>query len=400
MLKKSVVLGLSGGVDSSVAAYLLKEQGYDVQALFMINWKNSSVTLQGQCLWEEDVIVAELVAQKLGIKLHVVDSSEKYKELVVEYMFGEYQAGRTPNPDVLCNREIKFNVFNHYAQQFDAQYVATGHYAITQFANDDTNEIKLISGKDPNKDQSYFLCQLNQQQLKNVIFPIGNILKTDVRKIAEQQNLASAYKKDSQGICFIGKVDLPTFLKQKIMSKNGNIVEISKDVEFLKGSIFCKKPDTYTTEELVFISEPYNLQRFSKRVLGQHQGVYYYTIGQRKGLDIGGTSEPMYIVGTDIERNEIYVGEGQSHWALSRKALFIKYIDIHWIRPSLEMFVGEKRLYDVRIRYRQPLQKACLYRVEEGIFIVFEQMQRGITPGQFAAWYKDGELLGSGVIQY
>jgi len=219
MLKKRALLGLSGGVDSSVAAYLLKEQGYEVEALFMINWKNSSVTLQGQCSWEEDVIVAELVAKKLGIKLNVVDSSEKYKELVVEYMFDEYKAGRTPNPDVLCNREIKFNVFNHYAKEFDAQYVATGHYAITQLSDDTTNEMRLISGIDPNKDQSYFLCQLNQKQLSNVLFPIGNLFKTDVRRIAQQQNLASANKKDSQGICFIGKVDLPTFLKQKIMSK-------------------------------------------------------------------------------------------------------------------------------------------------------------------------------------
>ena len=400
MLKKRVLLGLSGGVDSSVAAYLLKEQGFDVQALFMINWKDSSVTLQGQCSWEEDVIVAELVAKKLGIKLQVVDSSEKYKEKVVEYMFKEYSSGRTPNPDVLCNREIKFNVFNEYAQNFEAQFIATGHYAVTEKSNDYSDEVKLISGYDPNKDQSYFLCQLNQKQLKNVIFPIGKLLKTDVRRIAEEQNLASATKKDSQGICFIGKVDLPTFLKQKIFSKNGNIVEIYEKPLRENNGLYKKDYNLFEQKELIEISKPYNFVENAKKIIGQHQGVYYYTIGQRKGLDIGGTTEPLYIVGTDVERNEIYVGEGQNHWALSRKALFIREEDLHWLRSSKQLKNGEKQLFSVRISYRQPLQKACLYKTEDGLFIVFEQMQRGITPGQFAVWYKEQELIGSGVIQH
>lgn len=394
---KKVVIGLSGGVDSSVAAYLLKNQGYNVHALYMINWKDSSVTLSGDCSWEEDKIVAELVAKKLNIPLTVVDSSERYMKNVVDYMFYEYEQGRTPNPDVLCNREIKFNVFNEEAQRIGADYVATGHYCKKRSVVKNGKEFyRLIAGADNNKDQSYFLCQLSQEQLKNVLFPIGDISKPEVRKIAHELGLASADKKDSQGICFVGKVDLPTFLQQKIAAKTGNIIEIPEN---FNTEISFKAKENFTDDDLIDLAKPYDYKTIKGKKVGQHQGAHFYTIGQRKGLNVGGTAKPLYVIATDTETNVVYVGQGSEHIGLFRKALFLKNNDIHWIRPDLKQKTGTKQKYLVRIRYRQPLQKAELYFRDEGIYIVFEELQRGISAGQFAAWYDNDELIGSGIIQ-
>ncbi len=393
---KRVIIGLSGGVDSSVAAYLLKQQGFEVIALFMINWKDSSVTLAGDCAWEEDIIVAKLVAQKIGIPLEVVDSSEKYKQAVVDYMFLEYEKGRTPNPDVLCNREIKFDIFQTYADKFNADFIATGHYAKTEKIITEKGEfVRLLAGDDKNKDQSYFLCQLSQKQLKNVLFPIGNIEKTEVRRIAAELDLASATKKDSQGICFVGKVDLPTFLQQKLAPKKGKIIEIEQNDELL--SEMSKYPEI-NFENLCEIAKPLDFSKIKGKFVGEHNGAHYYTIGQRKGLNVGGKAEPLFVLATNIEKNIIYVGQGHSHFGLNRRALFIQKSEIHWIRPDLEMGINEKSNFLVRIRYRQELQKAQLIMQSEGLYIIFEDLQRGITAGQFAAWYNENELIGSGVI--
>jgi tRNA-specific 2-thiouridylase len=355
------------------------------------------VTLSGDCSWEEDLIIAKLVAKKLDIPLHVVDSSEDYKRKVVEYMLGEYEKGRTPNPDVLCNKEIKFDVFIQKAKEIGADYFATGHYCRKEEISVDGKKIyRLLAGSDPNKDQSYFLCQLSQDQIKDVLFPIGHLLKPEVRKIAAELELASAKKKDSQGICFVGKVDLPTFLQQKLKPKKGDIIEISKDKV-----IKFDHQVSYSLDEKEamdsFCSERSFRPADGKKV-GEHNGAFYYTIGQRKGLDVGGTPEPLFIIATDIEMNIVYVVQGKDHPGLFRKGLFIKSDDIHWIRPDLELKHDQTDQYRVRIRYRQDLQDATIYQREEGIFIVFDRLQRGITPGQFAAWYKDDELLGSGII--
>lgn len=393
-MNKKVVIGLSGGVDSSVAAYLLKEQGYDVTALFMINWKDSSVTLSGDCSWEEDIILAQLVARKLDIPLEVVDSSEKYKESVVEYMFAEYEKGRTPNPDVLCNREIKFDVFREVAHKLGADYIATGHYARTVHAIDGS-DTRLLAGVDANKDQSYFLCQLNQEQLKNVIFPLGEIEKPEVRRIAAELGLASADKKDSQGICFVGKVDLPTFLQQKLAPKEGDVIEIAADDPvLLEIHQKSESPETPITEKC----QPFPFHKMNGTVAGKHRGAHYFTIGQRKGLNIGGKPLPLFVLGIDTVKNIVYVGQGHNHPGLNRKGLFVQKEDIHWIRPALELQPGESRNCLARIRYRQPLQKSTLQRMEEGMFITFDEPQRGIASGQFAAWYQEDELTGSGVI--
>ena len=391
MDKMKIAVGLSGGVDSSVAALLLKEAGHNVIAIFMRNWNDTTGTLHGECEWEEDEAVARMVAKKIGIPFYFVDLSETYRRNVVDYMFNEYEKGRTPNPDVLCNSEIKFDAFLKYALELGADYVATGHYCRKeQFEDESGNMVyRLLAGTDPNKDQSYFLCQLTQEQLSKAIFPIGDILKPEVRRLAREANLPSAEKKDSQGICFVGKVDLPLFLQQKLKAKEGDVVEIFKD--FYKGL-----PEKKTLEEL---AEPIVYQKSDGKVIGRHQGAQYYTIGQRKGLGIGGHVEPTFIIETDIENNVIYVGEGQNHPGLYRKALFINADEVHWIRPDLQMSVGEERDYLIRIRYRQPLQKGRLICRENGMFILFDEPQRSITAGQFAAWYStDGELIGSGVI--
>lgn len=386
-----VVVGLSGGVDSSVAAYLLKAEGHEVIGLFMVNWHDTTGTLEGDCPWHDDRVFAELVAKKLDIALRVVDLSEEYRRRVVEYMFAEYEAGRTPNPDVLCNREIKFDVFLKEALKLGADYVATGHYCRKEEQIIDGRIVyRLLAGSDPNKDQSYFLCQLTQEQLRYALFPIGDMLKPEVRRIAEEQHLATAKRKDSQGICFVGKVDLPVFLQQKLAAKQGNIHEI---LPSWRGYV------PRDENNLEALAEPYHYTVRDGKKIGTHKGAHFYTIGQRKGLGIGGRKESLFIISTDVEQNVIYVGEGDSHPGLYRSALRILPQEIHWVEPSEAMQVGESRRYDVRIRYRQPLQKATLHQREDGLYIVFDQPQRGIAAGQFAAWYTGDILSGSGVIE-
>lgn len=392
-MKKRVVIGLSGGVDSSVAAYLLKEQGHDLIALFMVNWHERVGNITSACTWEEDALIARMVAKKLDIPFHIVDLSVDYKKKVVDYMFAEYQAGRTPNPDVLCNREIKFDTFLDEALKFDAGFVATGHYCRKREFEVNGNPIyQLLAGKDPNKDQSYFLCQLNQQQLSRALFPIGDLLKPEVREIARQQNLPTAERKDSQGICFVGKVDLPTFLQQQLEPKTGNTIEI--DAEFMEK----KKQVEVAEKNFRKLCFPFPFKPWNGKIIGEHQGAHFYTIGQRKGLNIGGHKEPLFVIGTDVQRNIIYVGEGQNHPGLYRKGLFIASSEMHWIRTDLNMQPGENREYEIRIRYRQPLERGTIFMKEEGAYFIFENEQRGITSGQFAAWYDGDELIGSGVI--
>jgi len=398
-----IAVGLSGGVDSSVAALLLKEAGHEVIAMFMQNWHDTTGTLHGDCPWKDDRTIAELVAKKLNIPFYFTDLSETYSQRVVDYMFEEYKHGRTPNPDVLCNREIKFEAFLKQALDLGADFVATGHYCRKEtFKDENGKEIyRILAGADPNKDQSYFLCQLSQEQLSRAMFPIGELLKPQVREIAARAGLPSADKKDSQGICFVGKIDLPVFLQQKLESKEGDVIEIFDrfyDENPLK-EFNVKGYETVTQENLSEIVSPYTYTSRSGKRIGKHQGAQFYTIGQRKGLNIGGHIEPLFIVATDVENNLIFVGEGQNHKGLYRKGLFIEHSDIHMIRPDLAMKEGEQRDYLLRIRYRQPLQKARLYMKSEGLFIVFDEPQRGITPGQFAAWYDGEEMIGSGVIK-
>ncbi|MEI6276622.1 MAG: tRNA 2-thiouridine(34) synthase MnmA [Prolixibacteraceae bacterium] len=388
-----VCIGLSGGVDSSVAAYLLKEQGYDVFALFMINWKESTGSLTAGCTWEDDVIFAEMTAKKLDIPFHVVDLSDHYRTRVVDYMFSEYEKGRTPNPDVLCNREIKFDVFLQKALELGADYVATGHYcrrAVTEVAGESV--YRLLEGVDPNKDQSYFLCQLNQYQLSKSLFPVGHLLKPEVREIAREQGLITAERKDSQGICFVGKVDLPVFLQQQLAPKKGNVILIPADFSAKK------KLTDRSRENLPKLTMPFPFKPWQGSVIGEHNGAHYYTIGQRKGLNIGGFVEPLFVLAIDVVRNIVYVGEGKEHPGLYRPGLFISREEIHWIRPDRQMKPGEECNFLVRIRYRQPLEQATMIMEETGAYLLFEQDQRSVTSGQFAAWYDGEELVGSGVI--
>lgn len=392
-MAKRVVIGLSGGVDSSVAAYLLKEQGYDVVGLFMVNWHDTTGTLEGDCPWHDDRVFAELVAKRLDIPLHVVDLSEEYRRRVVDYMFAEYERGRTPNPDVLCNREIKFDVFLKEALRLGADYVATGHYCRRDevVGEDGSVQYRLLAGSDPNKDQSYFLCQLSQEQLSRAMFPVGGLLKPEVRRIAEEQHLATAKRKDSQGICFVGKVDLPVFLQQKLEKRKGNIHEILPTWRGYERKV--------SDDNLRALSEPFSYTVRDGKKIGEHNGAHFYTIGQRKGLGVGGRTEPLFVIATDVEQNVIYMGQGEDHPGLYRRALHITENEIHWVRPALAMEVGERRRYQVRIRYRQPLQGAELIRTEGGLYIRFDEPQRGVTAGQFAAWYDGDELVGSGVIE-
>ena len=456
-----VCIGLSGGVDSSVAALLLKQQGYDVFALFMQNWHDASTTLHGDCEWEEDRFVAEMVARKVGIPFYFVDLSKEYRQRVVDYMFDEYEKGRTPNPDVLCNREIKFDAFLKCAQKLGADFVATGHYCRKEtVVNEEGKSVhRILAGSDPNKDQSYFLCQLTQEQLSKAMFPIGDIIKPEVRRLAHEADLPSADKKDSQGICFVGKVDLPTFLQQKLKPCEGDIVEVydayysdNDQYAFLRDTLSSITSDgaqvkmitDYVSEDkatpavasgcpfdlervaalsdetLLKLSEPvrydirfetetyrsgrkhikktrYRENPFGK-IVGKHDGAQFYTIGQRKGLNIGGHKDSVFVIETDIEKNLIYVGEGHTHKGLSRSCLRVAPEEIHWIRPDLAMASGEIRRYRVRIRYRQPLQDATLIMRDNGLYFLFDTPQRGITPGQFAVWYDNDEMLGSGVI--
>ncbi|HEX2921484.1 MAG TPA: tRNA 2-thiouridine(34) synthase MnmA [Bacteroidales bacterium] len=397
-MKKKVIVGLSGGVDSSVAAWVLREKGYEVEGLFMKNWHDTTGLLQSECHWEDDLMFASMVADKLKIPFHQVDLSIPYRKRVVDYMFSEYEKGRTPNPDVLCNREIKFDSFAEEAKKLGGDFVATGHYCRKGEVTVEGKPIyRLLAGLDPNKDQSYFLCQVSQNQLSTALFPIGDIVKPEVRRIAAELGLATATRKDSQGICFVGKVDLPVFLQQKLEARKGNIIEIN-DL-----SAFPELKDGYPQDDadenvLSSLTDPYSYKKEAGRIIGNHRGANFFTIGQRKGMNVGGYKEPLFVIATDIENNIVYVGEGHSHPGLNRKGLFVRKDEIHWIRPDLEATTGEARDYQVRIRYRQPLQEARLYIREKGLYIVFNQPQRGIAPGQFAAWYDGEEVVGSGVI--
>jgi tRNA-specific 2-thiouridylase len=389
MKKKRVIVGLSGGVDSSVAAYLLTQQDYEVIGLFMKNWHDESVTLSNECPWLEDSNDAMLVAEKLGIPFQTIDLSVEYKERIVDYMFDEYAAGRTPNPDVLCNREIKFDVFLKIALSLGADYVATGHYCQKEeIDTDHRKQSRLMSGADGNKDQSYFLCQLTQDQLAKTLFPIGHLQKAEVREIAREMNLVTAEKKDSQGLCFIGKVSLPDFLQQQLQPKMGNIIEIPES--FYDG----REP----AQSLTAQSQKTRYQATDGKIVGTHQGAHFFTIGQRKGLAVGGTPEPLFVIDTDVIENVVYVGQGKDHPGLLRRALKVSLEDMHWVREDLDLIEGTEMAVMARIRYRQPLQKATLILQADGLYVLFDQPQSAITSGQFVAWYQDRELLGSGVI--
>ncbi len=388
-MKQRVVVGISGGVDSGVAAWLLKQQGYDVIALFMRNWHDTTGLISSECTYEDDVRFAEMVARKIGIPFHQVDLSEEYRKRVVDYLFREYEAGRTPNPDVLCNREIKFDAFVKVAIELGAGKVATGHYArVAQSGSGENAVYRLLAGIDKNKDQSYFLCQLNQAQLSLAMFPLGGLTKPEVREIARDQGLANAERKDSQGICFVGKVDLPLFLQQKLAPRPGIIIEIPKNIYI--------PPAGNSIEEL---AGPVKLEPEMGTAAGRHQGAHYYTIGQRKGLNIGGKKEPLFILGTDVVNNIIYVGQGQDHPLLYKKALLIANPDIHWIRPDRTLAPDEERRCLSRIRYRQELQPATLIRRDKGLYILFDHPQRAVVPGQFAVWHEGDEVVGSGPIR-
>ena len=394
---KKVVVGLSGGVDSSVAAYLLKAQGYEVIGLFMKNWHDDTVTISDECPWLEDSNDAMIVAEKLGIPFQTVDLSVEYKERIVDYMFDEYAKGRTPNPDVLCNREIKFDVFMKIALQLGADFVATGHYCRkgTIENKDGSETYQLLAGKDPNKDQSYFLCQLSQEQLAKTLFPRGELLKPEVRKIAAENELITADKKDSQGLCFIGKVRLPDFLQQKLKPQKGVIVEVPSTI-----SQFDAAPSEFSSkqEELAYFSKKPSYQVTDGKVVGNHQGAHYFTKGQRKGLDVGGTKEPLFVIETDVDENVIYTGQGKTHPGLYRRTLFVSNEELHWVRTDLALKTDDSMQVLARIRYRQELQKATLYKVEGGMYVDFEEKQSAITEGQFVAWYLEDDLIGSGVI--
>tara|TARA_Y100000991_G_scaffold149728_1_gene113478 strand:- start:376 stop:1566 length:1191 start_codon:yes stop_codon:yes gene_type:complete len=394
---KTVVVGLSGGVDSSVAAYLMKKDGYNVIGLFMKNWHDETLTISNECPWLDDSNDAMIVAEQLGIPFQTIDLSKQYKKKIVDYMFAEYKVGRTPNPDILCNKEIKFNIFLDIALSLGADYVATGHYCKKNIIelNSGKKVYSLISGIDKDKDQSYFLCQLSQKQLSKILFPVGNLKKSQVRKIASELKLINANKKDSQGLCFIGKVHLPEFLQQKLATRNGDVVLISSDFhKYQSSSLHAKSKELF----LAHISKSLTYKKDDGRVLGSHNGAHFFTIGQRKRLSIGGMKKPLYVISIDTIKNIVYVGEGNDHPGLMRSALFVKRKDVHWVRPDLKLNTGDQLKVSARIRYRQNLQSATLLKTSSGLFVEFQKSQFAITPGQFVAWYLKDELLGSGVI--
>jgi len=395
---KRVVVGLSGGVDSSVTALILKDKGYEVIGVFMRNWHDESVILDDECPWIEDSNDAMLVAEKLGIPFQVMDLSIAYKERIVDYMFKEYKEGRTPNPDVLCNREIKFDLFLAAATQLKADYVATGHYCRkSEWINSEgKTTFKLLAGTDQNKDQSYFLCQLNQDQLAKALFPIGHLEKSEVRRLAKENDLITAEKKDSQGLCFIGKVKLPVFLQQALEVKQGDVIEINNN-KFLSEMDY-NIAEEFSTETLDFMCAEYDFSSADGFKTGEHTGAHFFTVGQRKGLNIGGKKEPLFVLGTDTSSNIIYVGQGENHNGLFRNGLKIKNSDIHWLREDLTLDENESCEYDVRIRYRQALRKVKLIKRKEALYLVFKQPEKSVAKGQFAAWYHGDELIGSGVI--
>ncbi len=393
---KKVIIGISGGVDSSVSALLLKQQGYEVIGLFMKNWHDETVTISDDCPWLDDSNDAMLIAEKLEIPFQTVDLSEQYHSRIIDYMFNEYENGRTPNPDVLCNREIKFDIFLEIALNLGADYIATGHYCQVNKINKDDKEIyRLLAGADEKKDQSYFLCQLNQKQLSKAIFPIGHLTKSDVRDIAKKNDLITAAKKDSQGLCFVGKVKLPDFLKQRLTPKKGKVIKI--DSESVKQEIDLNEVKS-KEKQLELLSSPFSFSSDYGEEIGEHHGAYYYTVGQRKGLNIGGFSEPLFVLETDVSKNLIYVGMGESHPALYKKALFVKSNEIHWIREDLKINENETMNVEFRIRYRQPLQSGTIYRFKKGLYILFDKPISSVTSGQFVSWYIDDELIGSGTI--
>ncbi|MEY3727447.1 MAG: hypothetical protein RL098_908 [Bacteroidota bacterium] len=389
---KRVVVGLSGGVDSSVAALLLQQQGYEVIGMFMRNWHDQSVTISDECPWIDDSNDALLIAQQLGIPFQVIDLSEEYKERIVNYMFAEYQAGRTPNPDVLCNREIKFDVFLNAALELGADYVATGHYC--QKRTNEDGSFSLLAGADPGKDQSYFLCQLSQEQLSKALFPIGQLQKAEVRQIAQENGLITADKKDSQGLCFVGKIALPTFLQQQLAPKIGPVIEVPSDLDQFKAYETLQP----IASNIELLSKPFHFELTDGKEVTTHQGAHYYTIGQRKGLHIGGRPEPSFVIGIDTIHNIVYSGQNEQHPGLNRWALKLDENSISWVNKVQEFELKQLLPCLVRIRYRQPLQKATLLKNDTGCYILFEHKQKGIAPGQFAAWYNGEELLGSGVI--
>ena len=399
-MKKRVVVGLSGGVDSSVAAYLLREQGYEVIGMFMRNWVDDSVIISEECPWVEDSNDALAIAEQLDIPFHVIDLSEQYKQRIVDYMFREYEKGRTPNPDILCNREVKFDLFLKVALKLKADYLATGHYAQKEtIVRNGKTVYRLLAGADEHKDQSYFLCQLNQKQLSRALFPIGHLQKSEVREIAKCQQLITAEKKDSQGLCFIGKVRLPDFLQQQLTPRQGEIRELAVDAPNFK-AFYTHQNGSFTNkqEELVSLAMPYHYTATDGKYVGDHQGAHYFTIGQRKGLSVGGTPEPLFVIEKDTDRNIIYTGQGENHPGLLRKGLFVSNDKIHWVRHDLAMQVGKSGQYLTRIRYRQRLEKATLFREPDGLYVIFDMHQKGIAPGQFVAWYNGNELIGSGEI--
>ena len=393
---KKVIVGLSGGVDSSVSALLLKKQGYEVIGLFMKNWHDESVTISDECPWLDDSNDAMLIAEKLGIPFQTVDLSDQYHSRIIDYMFKEYENGRTPNPDVLCNREIKFDIFLDIALNLGADYIATGHYCQIDIIEKENKEIyRLLAGIDNNKDQSYFLCQLNQKQLAKAIFPIGHLTKSQVRDIAKKNNLITANKKDSQGLCFIGKVKLPDFLKQRLTPKKGKVIRIDAGFKGLKLDLSKVKSKE---QELELLSAPFSFSAQDGDEIGQHNGAYYFTVGQRKGLNIGGFKEPLFVIETDVINNVVYVGMGEKHPALFKMALFVNSKDIHWVRDDQKIKNNQSLEVDFRVRYRQPLQSGTIHKYDEGLYLLFKKPVSSVTSGQFVSWYIDEELIGSGVI--
>ncbi len=397
-MKKRVVVGLSGGVDSSVAAHLLVEQGYEVIGLFMKNWHDDSVVISRECPWLEDSHDALIVAQKLGIPFQTIDLSKEYKERIVDYMFREYEQGRTPNPDVLCNREIKFDIFSDTALKLGADYVATGHYCRRSETVDATGNVThhLLAGRDKNKDQSYFLCQLNQAQLSKALFPIGELEKSEVRRIARELELVTADKKDSQGLCFIGKVRLPEFLQQKLQPKPGRIIEVPAHAAVFEQALVGVASET--EESLDMLTAAYDYTPDVGKTVGKHNGAHYFTIGQRKGLSVGGTPLPLFVLATDTQQNIVYVGQGDQHPGLFRPGLLIQPEETHWLQEGRRLDDGESARYRARIRYRQALEDVTLVQRSEGLYLLFDKPQKSIAAGQFAAWYEGEELIGSGVI--
>ena len=394
-MSKKVIVALSGGVDSSVAALILKKQGYHVIGIFMKNWYDESVTISNECPWLEDSNDALIISEKLGIPFQVIDLSKEYKKRIVDYMFREYKEGRTPNPDILCNKEIKFDVFLSKAESLGADYIATGHYCRKKESKKGNKKIyKLIEGKDNTKDQSYFLCQLNQIQLSKVLFPIGDLKKTDVRKIAKENGLITANKKDSQGLCFVGKIKLPEFLQQKLKIKRGKIIKVSPEEKIFKKALKDVKDENYLMKSV----QKYKYSESSGEMIGYHDGAHFFTIGQRKGLQVGGFKKPLFVIEKDVKKNIIYVGEGENHPGLYRQGLLIKSNDINWLRPDLKISLNSSEKILARIRYRQTLKPAQIFRRKEGLYLVFNKKQKSISSGQFAAWYKEKELIGSGII--